>query len=430
MAELYFLNNSNKNDIELDLSFLRITSNLLNLDEAGTNEAIELYSKNAKMILGSLKHNNSILVNGEVQSGKTNNLIVASASLNKEDKYDVIVYLSGRLNMINEQNHERFFSVFDNFREKYFTTKIINPRKIDESTVQIIREGKTLLINMLKEPQRLEGLLDVLKKYKLSFILINDEGDDTSLSPKGIRVFKSLKDLNNKKKIITITGSPYENLTHEYLYDDYIVLESSPHYTGIEKFDYDTLDMDKEKQISFVLKEWMIENINNSNSQLLINTTLNTEEHLEISKYIKEQLWIISKFDDEIDENIKNIASEILLEDKVEITNSNFELTQDRGMKIIIGGHNLSRGVTFKDLTHQLLISDSSKVKAGTLIQRARWCGYRDPSKMKIYVNKDLKESFIELIDLQKWTKEYEFGKNEYSKIFKGKQYKKITLKG
>ncbi len=423
MAILRFLDEVDKNKNDIDEKMLKLVSEKLGLDEEGRFEAEELYRRNTNKLLKSLKRKNNILVNGEVQSGKTNNLIVTASSLNKNEKYDLIIYLTGRLNAINDQNHSRFFDIFKNDKENYFIAKVMNPKNIDEASVTLIKEGKTMLMNMLKINDKIEALIDFIESYKLSFILINDEGDDASLSEKGLKSFKRLSSLPNKK-IITITASPYENLMYENLYQDYIILESSSHYTGIDKFKYITVP--DENQLEFIINEWLEDSKYLEKSSLLLNSSISTNEHSKL----KDEVYRIIEYIMDFDDGVKGeIAGEIYSTAAVQLSNSEYEITDAHKRMIIIGGHNLSRGVTFQSLTHQLLISSSEQIKAATLIQRARWCGYRDAENTKVYLSANLKKAMRELVHLQKWTKKYKLGMRNYKKQFKEKEYKYITLR-
>lgn len=426
MAELLF---NDKIDNNIDYRFLEKILFFLDLDDEKSAKARNLYIKNTYMLLESLQVNSNILVNGEVQSGKTNNIILTAASINASEKYDIIIYLTGRLNTINEQNHSRFFDIFSEFKNEYIITKVINPDRLGESLIDILKLGKTAVLNMLKDPAKIKSLVKLLEDYGLSFILINDEGDDSSLSEKGKEVMNKISNLKNRKRIITITASPYENLEYEDYYDDYLILESSEFYTGIEKFNYIPIDDDIEDEeiIKSIIDDWIKKSIGVENTQLLINRTVNTDFHKNISDMVREYLEDLKMLSN--DKDVKKFVSRVLFNDWVEISNREFVIDKEGGNQIIIGGHNLSRGVTYKYLTHQLLFSDSIKTKAGTLIQRARWCGYRQTENVKIYMTPNLINGFKELIDLQEWTKNYKIGQRNYKEKFKGKKYSNIKLK-
>lgn len=430
MAILKFLNEEKENPYLVSELFIKDVVESLHLDESKSIEAASLYKSNVSKILESFSINESILVNGEVQSGKTNNLIVAASSLNETDNYQMIIYLTGRLNDINDQNHERFFDIFDKHRENYLVTKLVSHKDIKEDTVEEMRKGKTLVVNMLKESWRMKELISFVKKYNTSFLLINDEGDDASLTKTNIELFKEIRNLNVNKKLLTITATPYNNLIHKYLYEDYVVLESSPYYTGVEKFEYEEVSSDDYvDSINEIIDGWFLTSISKENSQLLVNVATQKDSHDEIYKVIE------SYVDQVIDINLSNlpfeavdIADDVMHKGNIKILNGNNENISQGDRQIIIGGHKLSRGVTFKYLTQQLILSKQSEFNSSTLLQKARWCGYRNVDETKIFMNKELIEAFKEIKDLNKWVKDFNFHKDDFKKVFDNKKYKRIKV--
>ena len=90
----------------------------------------------------------------------------------------------------------------------------------------------------------------------------------------------------------------------------------------------------------------------------------------------------------------------------------NFYESKKNGLNIIVGGSLVSRGFTFNNLLVEIILnSPEQKIPADTLLQRARWFGYRRASNrykyMKIIMSPHIYNSFAEFIALQKCMFEY-----------------------
>jgi hypothetical protein len=74
------------------------------------------------------------------------------------------------------------------------------------------------------------------------------------------------------------------------------------------------------------------------------------------------------------------------------------------GNSIIIGGHLVSRGYTFEKLYTTVMFNEpKEKNAADTLLQRARWFGYRNEiiNDLSVYISEKTLHSFEECLDLQ-----------------------------
>jgi hypothetical protein len=108
------------------------------------------------------------------------------------------------------------------------------------------------------------------------------------------------------------------------------------------------------------------------------------EEFLE--KYIQETLLNLETFT----LNSKNKKS-MPLKDVIEISRTNL---------ILVGGDMLDRGVTIPNLIVSFMLRDSKIPQADTLIQRARWLGYRENLDFtKVYLTQSLHESYLKLVE-------------------------------
>lgn len=397
-------------------------------------ETINIYKQNTEKILTLLDNNNSVLINGSVQSGKTNNLIYLSSKIVEKYNLEVIIYFTGKLNSINNQNYDRFEKIFENIPE-YIILKGGNLEKLNLS----LYKNKVLIINAIKDPKKLKNLIMELEDKEARFLVIFDEGDESTLSDRQFSYFKKLKNSNNFNKLITITASPYENFTKKFsnFYDKNFNLEIPSTYSSISDFKYIEVNDNGEETIpedvlKRVVLDWASTNKNSSKSELLINVDVKNEIHDKIAKKINNLIEDIIDFDNRVDEKTKEFLDDVKFNNGIKKYNKDNKIDLDSDLhQIIIGGINLSRGITFKNLTHEIIFV-KSKIKAATLLQRARWCGYRknpSASDIKIYTNELGRIAFEELIDLERWTKTYNIEENSYETLFAEKNYKALKLR-
>lgn len=141
---------------------------------------------------------------------------------------------------------------------------------------------------------------------------------------------------------------------------------------------------------------------------------LNSEERLlkemnkqEVQKLLKEL---------NINLPIEKIAKKIIKdmeEDEINVmtlneTSINKEVP-DETSNIIIGGHSLSRGLTIKNLIISFYVQDAKQKIAPTILQRARWFGYRaDYFKWtRLFLTNDIFNTFSELLSVENKLWEY-----------------------
>ncbi len=402
------------------------------------NDFLNLLKNNTKIILDSILNNDnqSILVNGEVQSGKTSNLISSIDTLNNIDRYDLIIYFTGRLNDLNYQNSERFYNSFKE-NNNYIVKSIKDPSQIKSHTIDVSKK-KTLLYSIIKYSDKYEALYKIIKENNIKTLIINDEGDDSTLAGLSKKFNDDILGINNKNKSITITATPFKNLIdHEDEYDDYIVLESSKDYSSINKFEYinlsNPINPEEENEAYFIrksLEDWLGKIDGEKGNQFLINILNENDEHNSIYSFTNE---IIENLASKNNGKVSDMAKKILFDQSVIIFNGeNNEISLEdinsrNEITIIIGGMKLSRGITFEKLTGELITSFSkNKISAGSLLQKARWCGYRDESNTFVYMNDKLIVAFKELIELQNMTLKYKIGSN-YKMKFESKDFKELS---
>lgn len=401
----------------IDYEILNEIINSLNLNEEQKNETKEITINNVNALLQKTKDNKNILVNGRVQSGKTNSLISFISSINKREKFDIVIYFTGRLNDLNNQNNNRFYNSFSKQDEKFFTKTIK-----DFSGLSVNKEslkGRTAIFSVIKYSEKYSSLVNFIKKNNFKTLIVNDEGDDSTFTESFFEMQNYILE-EEGNKAVTITASPFKNLTkYNNHYDDYFVLEHPSSYTGIDSFKYIEINSDRgmKHMIKESLLDWMSKIDLNDRNQFLINIEIEKYKH----DYIEE---IVEEIIDE--EHLKGniVAKKIYMNNSVCIMNgdkeNSFSLKESNNSdipKIIIGSMKLSRGITFKNLTGELLTVNSENVSPSALIQKARWCGYRDVSRVHIYLNPIALEAIEELILLEAIAIKHQFGENFENKM-------------
>lgn len=420
---------SEKKDKQTNFKYANeIVKQSFNLNEIQKQNLFELLKRNYK-ILNDNFDGRSILVNGEVQSGKTNNLISFIGEKCESDLYDLVIYFTGTLNDLKIQNSQRFYKIFSKF-ENYVVKNIKDPSKM---IIPTINKNKTYIFNLIKRFDKYNKLLELIRDCgNIKVLLVNDEGDESTLTENFSSFTKEFLKLNNKNKLITITATPFKNLYHnESFYDKYVVLESSKEYCSFEKFKYLHIDeKNMYSKIKIVIEKW-IERIKlNEGNQLLINTLNSKYGHESISNIINE---LIERYANSNNKNFE-IYENIHLNDNVHIINGDNEtdfneLNSLKEPTIIVGGIKLSRGITFENLTGQLLAQDNEdgKLSPGSLLQKARWCGYRKVDKTMIFFDTKTNEAFNELKKLQNFTLNYKIG-NQYKIKFDEFNFQRLEI--
>lgn len=401
--------------------------NLMNLSESDYQESLLISKRNTKKAIERMANSRHILINGRVQSGKTNSIISIIANLIKNEDYELVLYFTGKLNDLNDQNNSRFYKVFSKFPDKYYNKIIKNYHNLN---LQEDNE-KVAIYSVIKYTGRYEGISDFVKKCGKKTLVINDEGDDSSLTEKYLKMQNDIL-ANEENKMITITATPFKNLeSHAAMYDDYLVLENSSKYTGIDKFEYILVDDDSlEEMIKESLTDWLINIDERKKNSFLINIETANDKQNDIQDIVD---IVLEEMSEDIYFPKKELVKEMIQWDCVSLMNGpnreNFDLEERSNSdlpEIIIGGIKMSRGITFKNLTGELIAVETiGKTSATQLLQKARWCGYRDAQNTYVYMNKKCINSFKELILLEKETMNIR-NMSEYKEMKLGLNLKEI----
>lgn len=401
--------------------------NLMNLSESDYQESLLISKRNTKKAIERMANSRHILINGRVQSGKTNSIISIIANLIKNEDYELVLYFTGKLNDLNDQNNSRFYKVFSKFPDKYYNKIIKNYHNLN---LQEDNE-KVAIYSVIKYTGRYEGISDFVKKCGKKTLVINDEGDDSSLTEKYLKMQNDIL-ANEENKMITITATPFKNLeSHAAMYDDYLVLENSSKYTGIDKFEYILVDDDSlEEMIKESLTDWLINIDERKKNSFLINIETANDKQNDIQDIVD---IVLEEMSEDIYFPKKELVMEMIQWDCVSLMNGpnreNFDLEERSNSdlpEIIIGGIKMSRGITFKNLTGELIAVETiGKTSATQLLQKARWCGYRDAQNTYVYMNKKCINSFKELVLLEKETMNIR-NMSEYKEMKLGLNLKEI----
>lgn len=425
-------NSSNKNNKESWDTFVEIKQ--------------DTTSYNCSNIFDYLLENKAkILLVGEVQSGKTREIInIIDTSLkNKKYKFDIIILFGGTNIKLNKQTEDRIIKddkfknnthiIFKNFSKQYYEKE---------------GDGKTVVYIGSKINSELERIHSVLHSIPnlidKKILIIDDESDYGSINTSDYHNPKKyaaiINDLyesvrNNGSGFIGVTATPYANILNKksITYKKVFSLpnKKSFGYTGISFFNKLSnfyIDIEKQdnilsslggirnddgKKLYFVLCVYFINilikksisentNLSKEKADLLINYDYSIDMHNDIKSIIEGILEEWSKSMFTFLDYLNNIAKkmnkniEIKREDIIHILknisvtplNSTTDSSGKSNYNILIGGVFLSRGITYEHLVLEYIDNfPKSLISADTLLQMCRWFGYRELLEQYPYIN-------------------------------------------
>ncbi len=363
-------------------------------------------------IFNNDKQKERVLVVGQVQSGKTNFMIEQSFEA-LSSGYDVSIIFGGTNNNLLSQTQKRFNDKIVDNEFYFFDSSDRNFKKIPQ--------GKTVIV-CLKGKASLEKLIELIKNTteEKKMILFDDESDfggiDISKSgnPSTInRLINEIYDMTQRITFVSVTATPFADILSQSgkSFNRAHALIPNEEYTGSKFFlnnkeIYDEIQDDEDLNdileilISHVKR---VESFGKNETQLLINNSLNTTDHISMMNKVQRMLDFIASNPEmnELD-NIKHEEIVEELKDNIFVLNKDTEYINFKNRhSIIIGGALVSRGYTFEKLLTTVMInSPKEKNSADTLLQRARWFGYRrvdDIYKyMKVFISTKTRKSLIE----------------------------------
>lgn len=426
-------------------------------DKLSKNREEEFGVDNVKVNVNNLINTDGkrILVQGDVQSGKTRNIVELIRRTTENEGY-FIIFLTGLKNNLKSQNYKRFIEDFKRINDeldldetdsdKYTVGSKESGKDSDLITINdLTSNGNTFITTELKKPDRLNIIYDLVKHLECKVLLIDDEGDEASLTDNTGGAINKIINLDNVQ-YFSITATPFKNLyENEEFYDEFIKLIPGKGYKGIKEFwnNYKIIDPNNYTDLIVApIVEWAkrIIKFGIEDSQILFNVNLRKNYHIDIQSKIEEffseglekeknKKWFI---ENGVYDFLSNFDTENIFvsnSDEDPETIKFHEKEMKTGHYIIIGGGNLSRGVTYDNLLVEVMVnSPDNNCSPGTLLQRARWFGYKkNHERIAVFINEPILESLKELDDLNDMTKEYELN-GDYRDIFDRKKYRRLKI--
>lgn len=394
--------------------------------------------------------NEKVLCVGQVQSGKTQNIInLIRESFNEYD-YDFVIFFAGITNLLLNQTINRI--------EKEFyecdSVKILSSNFFKLETY--LNSNKKVIITLLKGTDAINQLFKSINQLYLTnkkILIIDDECDYASLNIKkegASKIYSLINQIFYRThfcKLVFFTGTPFANILNSknatLKIDRIVNLINYKKYCGLKRFNNSNcyLNLDVSKNVSNIdelhlektIALWLIGTSIallydiNYKSELLINVyTMNEDQKNIYDKSIPYFKLFYKRlnaddFNDYINNLISNYYSEfddikfIDLKDKfktiieslcdnnrnnineklVLLNNSNVNkyISGKHQFTFIVSGFMASRGFTFENLTTVLFLNaPENKVAIDTLLQRCRWFGNRENRMkyMKIITNQQI----------------------------------------
>lgn len=361
----------------------------------------------------------NILIYGQIQSGKTMFFTTLIFALIDKYKNPSIVILCDNNLKLMQQTYSRIY----NDIQKISSINNIAIYKFNDYK-NFIREEEAWssiprIYFCLKQKDHLENLNRIFLNTdsKKHLVIIDDESDVASVSCENGYINKILIQIIDNAlarqcivNYFPITATPYDNCTVDFNTKlkpkKIIAIEASSTYFGLKKF-HDLLNNKISGNIVNIDKNYNSSSLdqcifdfnnnvikksqNGKNLTLLINNeVINYEQNKlcdDIAKKLNNNDIIISPLN--ATEKSKSLEENLSIDDN-KIYNS----------QIIVGCNKVSRGVTFKNLDYMFL-DGNSKINISTLLQRARWFGYRNNlDNLKIYLPEIYQDYFIKISDL------------------------------
>jgi hypothetical protein len=356
----------------------------------------------------------SIQVAGKVQSGKTTNFLgLTAASIDLE--YDLAIILGGTKISLLEQNILRAKESFSDENVIILNTssiKNLNPVFIEKS----LKKGKKIVIIIMKESSHLKSLVELIEGSSISnksVIIVDDESDIASIDNKNGRkqinhLLGNIHNMFRCSNYIGYSATIWASLCapkSSWHAPDFINLIYPPsEYCGLNTFHKDSNSEYyglKDALLDFLVRAALLKkkgyfDNNKDDIEMIIHIDRVITGHEEILDQVRGTLnGLIKNYSEDnivnsifykesngliIDSALRKSFNTILmngLEIKRLYDKDNTKLKSEHANVVIyIGGDMLGRGVTFKPLV-TLLYRESKVTFMDTLLQRARWFGYR-----------------------------------------------------
>lgn len=308
-----------------------------NKDENSSKDnSLDFITRNINNIFKfeNLKGLKKILCIGQVQSGKTKNIleIIKKAS---EYNYDLIIFLGGTTDILTKQSEKRLNEFKKDYEQKgYF---VLSSDYI-KSLSRYLLQDKKAIITIMKSDNDLSEIYYSLKKIPLpdkKILIIDDECDygsinlnKTNTPSKFHKIIYEISQRTFETTLLSFTGTPFgnllntQNISEDYLNYKVVVLENSDKYTGLREFNkfdcyyynFENNDLEPEELNTYINTSiWdtllinmvsIIQKANDNNidifdenfkTQCLINVGSETQKHDKIFDSIINKLTYWSK---------------------------------------------------------------------------------------------------------------------------------------
>ncbi len=399
----------------------------------------------------------NVLLLGNVQSGKTAQVLGVLSALADDGDHKVFLYLTTDSVDLQEQTVKRAKDNLKNF--------IVLSENDDRSFIQVMKANNPILVvikknaRVLKRWRNLFASQNSLKGYPL--VIVDDEADAASLNTNSDKpakdastINKLLNDIKNsccQSLFIQLTATPQSLLLQheesdwqpEFIHffeagEKYIggnfVFSDPPSYI-VRFIDSELDDMKdesgeiaegaKQALLSFLITCAEFALCDKTNCNFALHPSYKIQDHQAFSKKIqaflndlvqavnngedlagsfKESYLDLQKTKPDIhhfDEIYEKLTA--LLENKqiaTLVVNSQTEADFDleKGFNIIIGGNVIGRGLTIPKLQTVYYSRTAKKPNADTFWQHSRIFGYdRDKSLLRLYIPSDVYHFFVQL---------------------------------
>lgn len=399
----------------------------------------------------------NVLLLGNVQSGKTAQVLGVLSALADDGDHKVFLYLTTDSVDLQEQTVKRAKDNLKNF--------IVLSENDDRSFIQVMKANNPILVvikknaRVLKRWRNLFASQNSLKGYPL--VIVDDEADAASLNTNSDKpakdastINKLLNDIKNsccQSLFIQLTATPQSLLLQheesdwqpEFIHffeagEKYIggnfVFSDPPSYI-VRFIDSELDDMKdesgeiaegaKQALLSFLITCAEFALCDKTNCNFALHPSYKIQDHQAFSKKIqaflndlvqavnngedlagsfKESYWDLQKTKPDIhhfDKIYEKLT--VLLENKqisTLVVNSQTEADFDleKGFNIIIGGNVIGRGLTIPKLQTVYYSRTAKKPNANTFWQHSRIFGYdRDKSLLRLYIPSDVYHFFVQL---------------------------------
>ena len=399
----------------------------------------------------------NVLLLGNVQSGKTAQVLGVLSALADDGDHKVFLYLTTDSVDLQEQTVKRAEANLKNF--------IVLSENDDRSFMQVMKANNPILVvikknaRVLKRWRNLFASQNSLKGYPL--VIVDDEADAASLNTNSDKpakdastINKLLNDIKNsccQSLFIQLTATPQSLLLQheksdwqpEFIHffeagEKYIggnfVFSDPPSYI-VRFIDSELDDMKdesgeiaegaKQALLSFLITCAEFALCDKTNCNFALHPSYKIQDHQAFSKKIqaflndlvqavnngedlagsfKESYWDLQKTKPDIhhfDKIYEKLT--VLLENKqisTLVVNSQTEADFDleKGFNIIIGGNVIGRGLTIPKLQTVYYSRTAKKPNADTFWQHSRIFGYdRDKSLLRLYIPSDVYHFFVQL---------------------------------